>query len=409
MHLKNDKIFIGDIMRGQKGGLKDRFISLRILKAKIKKEKCDMDFSEFEKLLDFGESKKIKVYLEMKPLDNNINSEIIVLNKTNIMRDKIGLVYEQKKGENQNIDFSMFDKLMDEFKNEEIPKVKIVKKLPKDERVKFLKTELDYYQNKIDNEYNLIDLEKYENELFRIKNKIDELKGKYSFAFLDYKFNTININEIIDELNNCTKELEDLEKGNNGSITKKELINKIDVKINLNIEKQKQFLLELKKEIEKINGSIQSKIYLCMVKRMMFNLYRLLIGLYKIDATKKNYLKLNTGVFLVINAIIGMEKALRMDFTTDGYYSYKDYVTDHMNIKDVTIITYNFMNKSSNMISKLQKLMKENFSNYKEYSHDYEEVYFKLSKFQEIIIYQSKQCEYLIDKMNNREKMVLKK
>ena len=396
-------------MRGQKGGLKDRFISYRILTAKIKKEKSELDFSEFEKLLDFGENKKIKVYLDRKPLDEINKNETIILDKTNIMRDKIGISYEKKSEELKNIDFSMFDALMDEFKNDVIPKTKIVKKIPKEDRLKFLKTELDYYQNKIDTEYNLMDLEKYENELFRIKNKIDELKGKYSFAFLDYKFNAVSINEIIDELNNCTKELEMLEKGNGNTISKKELIDKIDLKINLNIEKQKQFLMELKKEIEKLNGNIQSKIYLCMVKRMMFNLYRLLIGLYKIDATKKNYLKLNTGVFLIINAIIGMEKAINMDFTNDGYYNYKDYIFPNMNIKDVTIITYNFMNKSSNMISKLQVLMKNNFSNYKDYSHDYEEIYFKLSKFKEIIDYQSKQCEYLLDKISKREKMVLTK
>lgn len=396
-------------MRGQKGGLKDRFISYRIIKAKIKKEKNELDFSEFEKLLDFGETNKIKIYLNTKPIEIVDKTETMIIDKTNIMRDKIGITYEKKEEQAKNIDFSMFDALMDEFKKEEIPKAKVVRKIPKDERLKFLKTELDYYQNKIDTEYNLMDLEKYENELFRIKNKIDELKGKYSFAFLDYKFNAVSINEIIDELNNCTKELEILEKGNDASISKKELINKIDLKINLNIEKQKQFLLELKKEIEKLNGNIQSKIYLCMVKRMMFNLYRLLIGLYKIDATKKNYLKLNTGVFLIINAIIGMEKAIKMDFTNDGYYNYKDYVSENMNIKDVTIITYNFMNRSSNMISNLQVLMKNNFSNYKEYSHDYEEIYFKLSKFKEIIDYQSKQCEYLLDKISKREKMVLTK
>ena len=164
----------------------------------------------------------------------------------------------------------------------------------------------------------------------------------------------------------------------------------------------------LKKELEKLDGDVKDKIYFCMVKRMMYNLYRLLIGLYKIDATKKNYLKLNTGIFLVINAIIGMDKALKMDFSNDGYITYKEYIDEELNIKDVTMITFNLLNKSSNMITSLQALMKKNFANYKNYYHDYEEIYFKLSKFQEIIDYQSKQCEYLLDKIAKREMTMVK-
>ena len=394
-------------MRGQKGGLKDRYISYRILKAKFKRKKDQLDFSSFENLLDFGNNNKITVYLEISKAPKVNVSETMIIDKTNVLRDKFGVKYEHKKEKLKSIDFSIFDELLDEF-NTEVPETKVVKKIPKEERLRFLKTELDYYQTKIDNEYKLIDLEKYENELFRIKNKIDELKGKYSFAFLDYKFSATNINEIIDELNNCSMELEELENGGNKFISNKKLIDKIDLKIKLNVEKQKQFLIALRTEIEKLNGNIQSKIYLCMVKRMMFNLYRLLIGLYKIDATKKNYLKLNTGVFLIINAILGMEKAINMDFSNNDYYNYKDYVKENMNIKDVTMITYDFMNRSSNKISHLQKIMKDNFPNYKEYVNEYEEIYFKLSKFQEIIDYQSKQCEYLLDKINKREKMLLK-
>jgi len=78
-------------MRGQKGGLRDRFISYRMLNAKIKKEKSELDFFEFEQLLRFGKSKPIVINFEFKPFNKSHKKENFILLKEDCMSDKLSL------------------------------------------------------------------------------------------------------------------------------------------------------------------------------------------------------------------------------------------------------------------------------------------------------------------------------
>ena len=217
---------------------------------------------------------------------------------------------------------------------------------------------------------------------------------------MNYKFKATSLNEIIELLNSCKNELDSLENKDN----KVNLISRIDENIKYNLDKQKEFLREIEKELEKVNTKVLNKIYFCMIKRMLFNLYRLLVGLYQLEMSDKNYLKLNTGIFLIINALVGMDKALRQEFDDDGYYYYKEYASRKMNKEDIVMLTYDFINKSISKIDELKILLKKNFSCYKDYSHDYEEIYFKVNRFKKLLCNKGNECLEIIDKLNEKTK-----
>ena len=392
------------------GRLKEQYVSERMKKAQYKHIDTDIEFMEFEKLLDFDDkTNKLEVFMLKKAPKIRIKDDTFILDRENVLRDKKAIKKSNETNYKSDLDFTMFDNLLNDFDNVEIPKVVIPKKNNKFEKLGLLKREIEYYQNKIGGCNNLEQLEEYEARLLALKDKIDSLKATYGYVFYDYKFEAVTVKELIKTINQCKKELELIEKNENvDRLTKSQIIDKINDSVNLNIEKQKQLLTAIKKEVDTLANKVVNKLYFCMVKRMIFNLYRLIVGMYKVENSKKNHLKLNNGMFLIINAIIGIHKAVNMDFSSEGYYYYKNYVKENMSSKEIIMITHSLMSKSLILLDELQIDLKANFSKFKDYTKDYEEVYFKLSKFRELISEQKNQCEMILDLILRREKQKIK-
>ena len=70
-------------MYNQKQELINRYVNKRLQTATIKKRKSELNFDEFDSLLDFDNQKKVKVFFEMSINDKDYSKEIMVLLKQN--------------------------------------------------------------------------------------------------------------------------------------------------------------------------------------------------------------------------------------------------------------------------------------------------------------------------------------
>lgn len=389
-------------MKGQKGGLRDRYISKRLSLAKIKKNQDDLDFLEFYKLLDF-DNRNITIYPTFDH-KTTIREETFSICYENVLEGAKSVKKETKENSTNYIDFSIFDELLNDCKSDSVPMLenKKLKKFSKQEILIYLENEIKFYEEKLENNYKLDNLEDYEYRLFDIKNKITHLKNEVDYDFMDYKFHSTKIDEITRLLNVCKEELKYLCKNDDWN----SISEKIDSKIKFNTNLQQQFLNEIRLEINSTYDKVLNKIYFCMLKRMLFNLYRLIVGLYKLESSKNNYLRLNVGTFLIINAVVGMKKAIKFDFSLDGYYYFKDY-NNNLNQKEVLIITYELINKSIIGIDEIKSLLKNNFAMYKNYIHDYEELYFKIDKIKELLENKTIEIDDIIQNISSKKKLVV--
>lgn len=396
-------------MYNQKQELINRYVNKRLQTATIKKRKSELNFDEFDSLLDFDNQKKVKVFFEMSINDKDYSKEIMVLLKQNFLADKQD--GEQKRRDvkitiDENIDFSMFDDLINDFEKKLNVKEETTKKykpLNIHETLKYLKKEIRYYEKKLDNDYKLDNLESEEENLIALKEKIDELKEKIGTisknsldSINDYKF---SLNEdAINILNYCKIEvikIENVLNHKDKKITDIDIENKIDKNINI----QDSFIKDLENRINESDKEIKTKIHLCMLKRMMFNLFKMTVGVYLTEVSKHDGLKIMVGSFLVINSISGIKEAISLK--KQKYYKYSDYTDTHLSRNENIVLASSLLDKSLNGIDDLKKEFKNNFQDFKEYIDDYEEIYFKFDKLKEFITNkQLELCELSISKKN---------
>ena len=154
------------------------------------------------------------------------------------------------------------------------------------------------------------------------------------------------------------------------------------------INKQERLINKLKIKISHIDDEIKIKNSLIVLKKMIYNSFKMLTGIYFMYASDNNFIRVMTGSLFILNSIIGMRKAINEKLDGIKYYKYKDYSKDN-NIKNICDIL-NLANSEAKEVEHMtlegmQKELKENFSCYKEYFHDYEEVYFSICNIKKII------------------------
>ena len=228
------------------------------------------------------------------------------------------------------------------------------------------------------NNYSLQNIEKDEQNILELNNHLSSVKEMYyqiEQAFKTKEFNSKE--ELLSLINNCKKEI----------ITMEDILN-IDYKlsnievrlINNAINKQERLINKLKIKISHIDDEIKIKNSLIVLKKMIYNSFKMLTGIYFMYANDNSFIRVMTGSLFILNSIIGMRKAINEKLDGIKYYKYKDYSKDN-NIKNICDI----LNLANDNIIILQKELKENFSCYKEYFHDYEEVYFSICNIKKII------------------------
>ena len=351
------------------------------LKELNKTENKEINFTEFEQLLEFGDFHNESKSNQINDLKKENSSSPISNKEAN---DK---TIKPKSNYLENIDFSMFEALIEEFDKKEVkPIKKINKNIPHDKIIKYLKKEIRYYEKKIETIYNLNNLEVEEKRLFELKQKVNKLKD--DFSKLQEKDN--DFDSLIKMLK---KEILSLEKMLQRKDIK-EINNNFDYDLKLN---------EFEGKIKNIDDNINNNICFSMIKRMMFNLFKLNVGLYTIENSKDEYQKLTVGSFLVINSILGIKEAIRLKFNKNTYYRQSDYTDKINNKKESLKLTNKLLNQSLFNLEELCNEFKTNFSNYKNYIDDYEEVYFKIIKIRKILDCKCDQLKDLIDNINALE------
>lgn len=409
-------------MHNQEVKLKDKFISIRIKGFKLFKSDSNLDFGEFDELLNFDGDVKhnvVKVRLERKsglPISQN---ETIVLTHDNFLSDKLDFIPKSVKRvsnnikkhsfKNQELDFSMFDDLIAEFEddfnvvNDDSQKInQRVMTMGSKEIIDYLKKEISYYEEKIEKVYTLDNFETEEERLFllrlrvvklrRILFKIRRCKGDKSDFIRD---------EIINLAMTCKDEIIDLEKNlnikrklsNNADFLQDLNINDLDYKIESNLKVQDRFLSEIEVRIKNISDKVKAKIYLCMLKRMIFNLFKMIVGTYTIETSSDNCMKLTVGSFLVINSISGIKEAINLKNSKVKYYKYSDYTDSPLSDEENIELSKKIINQSIVNLDDLKKDLKLKFSSYKDYIHDYEEIYFKVDKIKSFLEYRQTEIQ----------------
>lgn len=385
-------------MYDQKQALENRYVNKRLGFATIKKRKSELNLDDFDNLLDFNGHKTIKVYCDRHINDDTYSKEIMVLLKQNFLTDKKDGVSKKhlsiQKNVNNNIDFSIFDNLLNDvdeklgIKEKRLEK-KISLNIP--EAIEYLKKDIRYYEKKIDYNYKLDNLEIEEARLFSLKNKLNELKDKMSFvrkSSLESLDNTKN-NDI---LSYCQKEIQKIEDDING----KKVTPKDDEKT---IDTSEKNVKEIEKRINDASLKIKTKIHLCMLKRMVFNLFKMTVGVYLTNVSKHDGLKIMVGSFLVVNSVSGIKEAISFKEKREKYYQYSDYTKTRLSKYENISLASNLLDKAVTGIDELKKEFKKNFQHFKEYIDDYEEIYFKFDKLKEIIMYkQYELCELSMKK-----------
>lgn len=401
-------------MYNQTQQLENRYINSRLKTAIIRKRKSELNLEEFDSLLDFND-KKVKVFCEMSKNEKIYSKELMVLLKQNFLADKKD--GDQKRREvktdipNEDIDFSIFDDLINDVNktlNIKEEPLKQYRPLNIPETLKYLKKEIRYYEKKLDNDYKLDNLEDEEEKLFALKIKVDDLKEKVGTisknsldSINDYKF-SLN-DDAINVFYYCKTEVQKIEYVLNHKDKK---ITDIDIenKIDKNIEVQESFIIDLENRINEAEKKIKTKIHLCMLKRMIYNLFKMTVGVYLTEVSKHDGLKIMVGSFLVINSISGIKEAISLKEQKQKYYKYSDYTDAHLSKKENIVLASNLLDKSLSGIDELKKEFKKKFQHFKEYIDDYEEIYFKFDKLKEIIM--DKQLELCELSMTVKEKVL---
>lgn len=393
--------------------LENRYINKRLKTAIIRKRKSELNLDDFDSLLDFTD-KTVKVFCEMSKNERVYSKELMVLLKQNFLADKQDGTQKRREVKTnittENIDFSMFDDLINDVNEKLDIKEKPLKKrkpLNIPETLKYLKKEIRYYEKKLDNDYKLDNLENEEENLFVLKIKIEDLKEKVSTisknpldSINDYKFS------LNDDATNifyyCKTEVQKIEYVLNHKDKK---ITDIDIenKIDKNIKVQESFIIDLENKINEAQKKIKNKIHLCMLKRMIYNLFKMAAGVYLTEVSKHDGLKIMVGSFLVINSISGIKEAISLKEQKQKYYKYSDYTSKHLSRQENIVLASNLLDKSLNGIDELKKEFKKKFQHFKEYIDDYEEIYFKFDKLKEIIM--DKQLELCELSMNKEGKI----
>lgn len=337
---------------------------------KVLEKTYELNLDKFDDLLAFDEIKESKNDEDIQKENQDPLEETNDIIKTN-------------KEEEKAIDFSVFDKLLDDFteKIEIINEGKTINRISIDlseNDLNFIKEKIRYYEERIENNYSLQNIEKDEQNILELNNHLSSVKEMYYQIEQVFKTKEFNSKEeLLSLINNCKKEI----------ITMEDILN-IDYKlsnievrlINNAINKQEGLINKLKIKISHIDDEIKIKNSLIVLKKMIYNSFKMLTGIYFMYASDNNFIRVMTGSLFILNSIIGMRKAINEKLNDIKYYKYKDYSKDN-NIKNICDI----LNLANDNIILLQKELKENFSCYKEYFHDYEEVYFSICNIKKII------------------------
>ena len=395
----------------------NKFISRRMQKSKIKINK-EISFDEFNDLLDFDKN-ELNVYLKYKKDSENYKGEAFVLSKINFLKNKESvleiktneikindkqeevkiegnsdsqnlIIKEGRKEEkkriekDEKIDFSMFDALLEEFNPESKKTKKRFFKQNKETSKKiinYFKKEIRYYEKKIDTIYKLDNLENEEKNLFELKKRLDKLKEDYELL----QQNILVAEKFESLTKTCQKEIISLEK-----IIQSNDLKQINDEVDYNL-KQEEFENLLKGMDLKINSNICFN----MLKRMMFNLYKMSVGMYTIEISKEDYKKLVYGSYLVVNSVIGIREAISLKFNKSRYYNQTDY--NNLSEDELIDLSNDLLNQTIINIEELKDEFKRNFSTYRKYTDEYEEVYFKIIRLKKILDKKQEELKELVE------------
>lgn len=392
----------------------NKFISKRIKNAHIKTHE-GISFDEFSDLLDFDKQDGLSVYLEYTKNNEHYGNEAFILTKLNFIKDKETIkpkklmpneipleqekvldikVKPQKevilndekpldKKVDGKLDFSMFDALLEEFDTKDKKTKRSVFKHDKEtyrKIINYFKKEIRYYEKKIDTIYKLDNLEVEEKNLFALRERLDKLKEDYELL----QQNVLVADKFESLMKSCQKEIVSLEK-----IIQSEDLKQINEEFEFNLKQD-----EFEKLIKGMNNKINSDICFNMLKRMMFNLYKMSVGMYTIEISKEDYQKLVYGSFLVVNSVIGIREAISLKFNKSRYYNQNDYT----NLSDDELIELSdeLLKQTMINIDELKQEFKSNFSTYKKYTNEYEEVYFKIIRVKKILDKKQEKLKELI-------------
>lgn len=348
-------------------------ILMQSLDEKVLEKDYQLDLDKFDDLLNFDNLKEDKNALkEEKSYDNHIISKNNNINK---------------------IDFSIFDKLLDDFTNDlnssnEKHMKNISIDLSTDDLI-YIKDKIRYYELKIENTYNLDNIERDEKYVIELNKQLMNVKDMYmkiEKAFNDKVFESKE--ELLHLINKCKMEILSLETVLN--VDYKFSNNEIRI-INDAINKQDRLLKKLKFRINYIDEEIKLKDSLVVIKKMIYNSFKMLVGLYFMNYYKDNFIRVMLGSLFILNSIIGIRKAINNEQSDLNYYKYKDYDIKQDISKNIDIVNDILLLANKN-ITTLQIELKEKFSSYKEYFHDYEEIYFSICNIKSII---EKSCQKL--------------
>lgn len=400
----------------------NKFISKRIKSANINYT-SGISFDEFSDLLDFDKQDGLTVYLEYSKNNQRYSNESFLLSKLNFLKDKKAVkankIIEKKSDSNQEpkeqieekedikvgeqspkdvldnketlderkdgkLDFSMFDALLEEFDIKDKKTKKRVFKHDKENYrkiINYFKKEIRYYEKKIDTIYKLDNLEIEEKNLFALRERLNKLKEDYELL----EQNVLVAEKFESLMKTCQKEIVSLEK-----IIQNNDLKQINDEFNFDLKQG-----EFEKLIKSMSAKVNSNICFNMLKRMMFNLYKMSVGMYTIEISKDDYKKLVYGSFLVVNSVIGIREAISLKFNKNRYYNQNDY--NNLSNDELLELSDELLKQTIINIDELKQEFKVNFSTYKKYTNEYEEVYFKIIRVKKILDKKKEQLKELIE------------
>lgn len=400
----------------------NKFVSKRIKSASIKITE-GISFDEFSDLLDFDKQDGLTVYLEYSKNNQSYSNESFLLSKLNFLKDKktvkANKIIEKKSDSNQEpkeqieekedikvgeqrpkagldnketlderkdgkLDFSMFDALLEEFDIKDKKTKKRVFRHDKENYrkiINYFKKEIRYYEKKIDTIYKLDNLEIEEKNLFALRERLDKLKEDYELL----EQNVLVAEKFESLMKTCQKEIVSLEK-----IIQNNDLKQINDEFNFDLKQG-----EFEKLIKSMSAKVNSNICFNMLKRMMFNLYKMSVGMYTIEISKDDYKKLVYGSFLVVNSVIGIREAISLKFNKNRYYNQNDY--NNLSDDELLELSDELLKQTIINIDELKQEFKVNFSTYKKYTNEYEEVYFKIIRVKKILDKKQEQLKELIE------------
>lgn len=400
----------------------NKFVSKRIKSASIKITE-GISFDEFSDLLEFDKQDGLTVYLEYSKNNQSYSNESFLLSKLNFLKDKKTVkaknIIEKKNDSNQEpkeqieekedikveeqspkdvldnketldkrkdgkLDFSMFDALLEEFDIKDKKTKKRVFKHDKENYrkiINYFKKEIRYYEKKIDTIYKLDNLELEEKNLFALRERLDKLKEDYELL----EQNVLVAEKFESLMKTCQKEIVSLEK-----IIQSNDLKQINDEFNFDLKQG-----EFEKLIKSMSAKVNSNICFNMLKRMMFNLYKMSVGMYTIEISKDDYKKLVYGSFLVVNSVIGIREAISLKFNKNRYYNQNDY--NNLSDDELLELSDELLKQTIINIDELKQEFKVNFSTYKKYTNEYEEVYFKIIRVKKILDKKQEQLKELIE------------